>query len=108
LEVPANVVRGLLGQPAKRLFSPTERTLAVVEVVQPGHDPARPLLDAAAPQLRMSIEQTVVDEGAKEDLRGVMDPEEVLGADVLAPTEMVGDGHVIVVERWIKQSSATA
>jgi hypothetical protein len=68
LEVPAHIVRGPLRQVSQWLLGPSERALAVVEMVQPGHDPARTLLDAPASKTRVPVEEPVEDECAEEHL----------------------------------------
>ena len=68
LEVSAHIVGRLVLEPPKRLFGTTERTLAVVQMADPGHDPPGALLDAPASQLGETIEQTVEDERAEEQL----------------------------------------
>ena len=69
LEVAAHVLRGLELEGAQRLLGAAERTLAVIEMAEPRHDPAGALFDTTAPQLGEAIEEPVEDERAEERLR---------------------------------------
>ena len=68
LQVPAHVLGRLEREALKRRLGPLERTLRVVELAQPRHDPARALLDAAAAQPREAVEEPVEDQHAEEQL----------------------------------------
>src|SRR5205823_8794785 len=92
---------------AQRFLGPPESALAVVELAHPGHDPPGTLLDAATPKLREAIEQPVEDEGPEEQLGRVVNGQEVLRADVLTAAEVIGDRHLVVVERRVEQAAAT-
>jgi hypothetical protein len=93
-------------EPSQWFFCAPEGPLRVVEVVHPGHHPSGPLLDAGPTKTGEAVEDAVEDQRAEEQLGRVVDGQVVLGADVLAPTEVVGDRHGVVVERRVEQPAA--
>src|SRR5258708_34223712 len=99
--------RGGLEAP-QRLLGEPERALGVIEMPHRGAPPAGALLDAPAAEGGETVEQAIQDQGAEEDLRRVVNGEEVLGADVLAAAQVVGDRHAVVVEGPIEQAPTAA